>query len=229
MEAADIGYHDLTPEARGYMYEESLKNVNMKGEGWHEDVVGEFKYEYEISGKDILDRHMIDIEPKYLMNIGYLPQSFWMKKDNRKKMHLVAKYILKQAKEKNHITFKKNNDTGNWRDSGDAFRKISEVVAPFDVNAVFYPKALKSIKDNYKKFGFKDNEALEINKIYYKWKNKKQEYKFKNEDGTMAYAIALYGVVEKENKFVYKKMKLNHIDESYLYTYCLYKIRSADY
>jgi hypothetical protein len=218
MEAADIGYHDFTPEARGYMYEESLKNVNIKGEGWHEDVVGEFKYEYEISGKDILDRHMIDIEPKYLMNVGYLPQSFWMKKDNRKKMHLVAKYILKQAKNKGHITFKKDNDTGNWRDSGDAFRKVSEIIAPFDVNAVFYPKALKSIKDNYKKFGFKDNEALEINKIYHKWKDKKQEYKFQNEDGTMAYAIALYGVVEKENKFVYKKMKLNHIDESYLYT-----------
>ena len=220
MEAADIGYHDFTPEARGYMYEESLKNVNTRGEGWHEDVVGEFKYEYEISGKDILDRHMIDIEPKYLMSIEYLPQSFWMKKDNRKKMHLVAKYILKQAKEKNHITFKKNNDTGNWRDSGDAFRKISEVVAPFDVNAVFYPKALKSIKDNHKKFGFKNSEISDIKKIYEKWKNKKQEYKFQNEDGTMAYAIALYGVMEKESKFVYKKMELNHIDESYLYTYC---------
>ncbi|MCK4592726.1 hypothetical protein KAT63_04820 [Candidatus Parcubacteria bacterium] len=220
MEAADIGYHDLTPEARGYMYEESLKNVNVKGEGWHEDVVGEFKYEYEISGKDILDRHMIDIEPKYLMNIGYLPQSFWMKKDNRKKMHLVAKYILKQSKEKNHITFKKYNDTGNWRDSGDAFRKISEVVAPFDVNAVFYPKALQSIKNNYKKLGFKDNEISDIKEVYEKWKDKRKEYEFRNEDGSLAYAIALYGTWEKDGKFAYKKMELNHADESYLYTYC---------
>ena len=220
MEAADIGYHDLTPEARGYMYEESLKNVNVKGEGWHEDVVGEFKYEYEISGKDILDRHMIDIEPKYLMNIGYLPQSFWMKKDNRKKMHLVAKYILKQSKEKNHITFKKYNDTGNWRDSGDAFRKISEVVAPFDVNAVFYPKALRSIKNNYKKLGFKDNEISDIKEVYEKWKDKRKEYEFQNEDGSLAYAIALYGTWGKDGKFAYKKMELNHADESYLYTYC---------
>ena len=44
MEAADIGHHDLTPEVKSYMYEESLKNVNSRGEGWHEDVVGEFKY-----------------------------------------------------------------------------------------------------------------------------------------------------------------------------------------
>jgi hypothetical protein len=220
MEAADIGHHDLTPEVKSYMYEESLKNVNSRGEGWHEDVVGEFKYEYEISGKDILDRHMIDIEPHYLMNIEYLSQDFWLKKENRKKMHLVARYILRQAKARGHITFKKDNDTGNWRDSGDAFRKVSEVIAPFDVNAVFYPKALKSIKDNYKEFGFKDNEVSEIKKIYHKWKDKRDEYKFRNKDGTMAYALALYGITGKNGKFEYKKMELNHIDESYLYTYC---------
>ncbi|MEA2097708.1 MAG: hypothetical protein U9P70_01360 [Patescibacteria group bacterium] len=220
MEAADIGHHDLTSEVRGYMYEESLKNVNSRGAGWHEDVVGEFKYEYEVSGKDILDRHMIDIEPHYLMNIRYFSQNFWLKKENRKRMHLVAKYILKQAKTRGHITFKKDNDTGNWRDSGNAFRRLSDVIAPFDVNAVFYPKALHSIRDNYKEFGFKDNDVLEINKIYQKWKNKKDEYKFKNEDGTTAYALALYGSKDKKNKFVYRKMELNHIDESYLYTYC---------
>ena len=220
IEAADIGHHDLTPKIKSYMYEESLKNVNSKGEGWHEDVVGEFKYEYEISGKDILDRHMIDIEPHYLMNIGYLSQDFWLKKENRKKMHLVAKYVLKQAKTRGHITFKKNNDTGNWRDSGNAFRRLSDIIAPFDVNAVFYPRALRSIKNNYKEFGFEKNDVSEINKLYHKWRNKKDEYKFKNEDGTMAYALALYGIKNKENKFEYQKMKLNHIDESYLYTYC---------
>ena len=220
MEAADIGQHDLTPEVKSYMYEESLKNINSKGAGWHEDVVGEFKYEYEISGKDILDRHMIDIEPKYLMSIEYLPQSFWLKKENRKKMHLVAKYVLKQAKTRGHITFKKNNDTGNWRDSGNAFRRLSDFIAPFDVNAVFYPKALRSIKDNYKKLGFKDDEISNIKKIYAKWKSKKREYEFKNKDGSLAYAIALYGNKEKDGKFRYQKMELNHIDESYLYTYC---------
>jgi len=220
MEAADLGHHDLTPEIKSYMYEESLKNVNSRGAGWHEDVVGEFKYEYEISGKDILDRHMIDIEPHYLMSVEYLSQDFWLKKENRKKMHLVAKYILKKAKTRGHITFKKNNDTGNWRDSGNAFRRLSDVIAPFDVNAVFYPKALRAIKNNYKEFGFKDNEVSEINKIYNKWKNKKEEYKFRNKDGTMAYALALYGIKNKENKFEYKKMELNHLDESYLFTYC---------
>ena len=201
MEAADIGHHDLTFEVKNYMYEESLKNVNAKGEGWHEDVVGEFKYEYEVSGKDILDRHMIDIEPHYLMNVDYLSQDFWLRKENRKKMHLVAKYVLKQAKTRGHITFKKNNDTGNWRDSGDAFRRVSDIIAPFDVNAVFYPKALRSIKDNYKEFGFKDDEISGINEIYDKWKNKRDEYKFQNEDGSSAYAIALYGVREKNGKF----------------------------
>lgn len=220
MEAADLGHHDLTPETRGYMYEESLKNVNAKGEGWHEDVVGEFKYEYEISGKDILDRKMIDIEPKYLMSIEYLPQSFWMKKDNREKMRLVAKYVLKQAREKKYITFEKYEDTGNWRDSGNAFKRIGDCIAPFDVNAVFYPKALQSIKNNYKKLGLKDDEILDLEKIYEKWKNKKREYQFEDENGELVYAIAFYRTKEKNGDHKYQKMELSHLDESYLYTYC---------
>ena len=220
MEAADLGHHDLIPEVKSYMYEQSLKNINKKGEGWHEDVIGEFKHEYEMSGKDIFDRHMIDIEPHYLIGLEYLPQNFWVKKENRKKIRLVAKYILEQAKTHNYIVFKKNNDTGNWRDSGDAFRRMSEIVAPFDVNAVFYPRALRAIKENYKEMGFDKNEAVQINKLFNKWENKKDEYKFKNEDGKMAYALALYGTEKnKDGNYQYDKFKVNHIDESYLYTY----------
>ena len=220
MEAADLGHHDLTPEVKSYMYEQSLKNISKKGEGWHEDVIGEFKHEYEMSGKDIFDRHMIDIEPHYLIGLSYLSQNFWLKKENRKKMRLVARYILKQAKAGDYIIFEKNNVTGNWRDSDDAFRKVSEIIAPFDVNAVFYPEALRAIKENYEKFGFDKNDAVEIDALYRKWKNKKDEYKFKNEDGKTAYALALYGTGKnKSGGYQYDKFKVNHLDESYLYTY----------
>ena len=220
MEAADLGHHDLAPEAKSYMYEQSLKNVNKKGEGWHEDVIGEFKHEYELSGKDIFDRHMIDIEPHYLIGLEYLPQNFWVKQENRKKIRLVAKYVLEQAKNHSYIVFKKNNDTGNWRDSGDAFRRASKIIAPFDVNAVFYPRALRAIEKNYKELGFDKSEAVQINKLFNKWKNKKDEYKFKNEDGRTAYALALYGTEKnKDGSYQYDKFKVNHIDESYLYTY----------
>ena len=220
MEAADLGHHDLASETKSYMYEQSLKNVSKRGEGWHEDVVGEFKHEYEMSGKDIFDRHMIDIEPHYLIGLEYLPQNFWVKQENRKKIRLVAKYVLEQAKTHNYIVFKKNNDTGNWRDSGDAFRRASKIIAPFDVNAVFYPRALRAIEKNYKELGFDKSEAVQINKLFNKWKNKKDEYKFKNEDGRTAYALALYGTEKnKDSSYQYDKFKVNHIDESYLYTY----------
>ncbi len=220
MEAADLGYHDLTPKTKDYMYEQSLKNVNKKGEGWHEDAIGEFKHEYEMSGKDIFDRHMIDIEPHYLVGAEYLSYDFWLKTENRKKMRLVAKYVLKQADTRNYITLKKNNVTGNWRDSKNTFRRVSKIIAPFDVNAVFYPKALLIIKNNYKKFGFGESDIVQIGAIYDKWKNKKDEYKFKNKDGRTAYALALYGTEKNEDgSYQYEKFKVNHIDESYLYTY----------
>lgn len=220
MEAADLGCHDLTPKVKSYMYEQSLKNINKNGEGWHEDVIGEYKHEHEVSGRRIFDRHMIDIEPHYLIGLRNLSKDFWLKKENRKKMHLVARYILKQAKTYNQIVFKKNNDTGNWRDSGDAFRRMSKIIAPFDVNAVFYPRALRAIEKNYQELGFDKSDVVQINKLFNKWKNKKEEYKFENEDGKMAYALALYGTKKDKNgNYQYDQFGVNHLDESYLYTY----------
>jgi hypothetical protein len=227
MESADLGAHDLNKAVRSYMYEASLKNVNKKGEGWHEDVVGEYKYEFEISGKDILDRHMIDIEPHYILGMKFLSNDFFLNKDNREKLKLVANYIANNAREKDHIIFKeiplklrksgeKYHRSGNWRDGSWAFKKIADGIAPFDVNAVFYPEALKVLKEFQEKLGLKIDD---IDKLISKWQNKKQEYLFKNPDGKIAYALALYNPEPENKKSHWKKMEVNHLDESYLYTY----------
>ncbi|RLF28686.1 MAG: hypothetical protein DRN14_03730 [Thermoplasmata archaeon] len=232
MEAADLGVHDLTSEVRSYMYQMSLKNVNEKGEGWHEDVVGEYKYEFEVSGKEIIDRKMIDIEPHYLIGLDYLPQNFWLEKGIREKLKKVAKYILKKARYNDFIIFKKlpssrrtKNEEyylmGNWRDSGSAFKKIHPIIAPFDVNAVFYPKALVNIKKYRKHLNLSNKDIKDIDDLIKKWSGKKKNYLFKNSDGRMAYALALYDIKKNKNKKLsYKKLKVNHLDESYLYTYC---------
>ncbi len=227
MESADLGAHDLNEDVRNYMYEASLKNVNKKGEGWHEDVVGEYKYEFEISGKDILDRHMIDIEPHYVLGMKFLSNDFFLNKQNREKLKLAANYITDSARKNDYIIFKelppkmrkkgeKYRRTGNWRDSAWAFKKIGEGVAPFDVNAVFYPEALKVLKDFQGKLGIK---IADIDKLILKWKNKKDDYLFKNSDGKIAYALALYNPDPGNKKSFWKKLEVNHLDESYLYTY----------
>ena len=228
MESADLGIHDFRPEIMSYMYEMSLKNVNQKGEGWHEDVVGEYKYEHEISGKDILDRRMIDIEPHYIIGLKHLPGDFLVDEENKAKIKRTAKYLVKQARENEFIIFKKlpkNLQTkdlkyylnGNWRDGGWAFKKIDQIIAPFDVNCVFYPEALETIKKFQKELGLR---IKDIDELIKKWRNKKKYYLFKNPDGRMAYALALYDIKKDKNKKVsYKKLKVNHLDESYLFAY----------
>lgn len=226
MESAVIGIHDLRPEVIKFMYESSLAHINEKGEGWHEDVVGEYKYEHEISGRDIYDRKMIDIEPNYIIGLNYLPEDFLAKKENNKKLRKVAKYIINQAEKNDFIVFKKIPPElqegeekyyrmGNWRDSEWAFKKIHEIIAPFDVNCVFYPAALKTIEKFQKKLGLEKQENR-IKKLVKKWMNKKELYKFYNEDNKIAYALALYDIKDKEN---FKKMQVNHLDEAYLFTY----------
>lgn len=227
MESADLGTHDLNEAVRSYMYEASLKNVNKKGEGWHEDVVGEYKYEYEIAGKDVLDRHMIDIEPHYIMGMKFLSGDFFLNKDNREKLKAVANFIVNNAREKDLIIFKeipaklrkkgeKYQRSGNWRDGAWAYKKIADGIAPFDVNAVFYPEALKVLKKFQEKLGI---DIPDIDKLIAKWHDKKKEYLFKNPDGSIAYALALYNPEPENRKSHWKKMEVNHLDESYLYTY----------
>ena len=232
IEAADLSAHDLTSEVRSYMYQASLKNVNKEGEGWHEDVVGEYKHEFEVCGKEVIDRKMIDIEPHYLIGLNYLPQNFWLEKGVREKLKRVAKYVLKEARRNDFIVFKKLPSSkrtkgreyyfkGNWRDSNNAFKKVHPIIAPFDVNAVFYPEALASIKKYQKYLNLSKKDIKDIGDLIKKWKNKKRDYLFKNSDGRMAYALALYDIKKDKNKKVsYKKLKVNHLDESYLYTYC---------
>lgn len=227
MESADLGTHDLEQKVRDFMYEVSLKNVNKKGEAWHEDVVGEYKFQFEMAGRDIFDRHMIDIEPHHIFGLKELSQDFLVKKENREKTKRVAKFILKQAREKDLITFKKLPKekqteeqkyylSGNWRDDDWAYKKIHPIIAPFDVNAVFYPQALRTLKEFQKKLGMR---IRDIDKLIKKWDKVKNLYRFKNKDGTFAYALALYDITKKKGKLKYKKLKVNHLDESYLFTY----------
>jgi len=217
MESADLGLDDLRPEVRMYMYKAALKNVNEKGEGWHEDVVGEYKFEHELAGKDILDRHMIDIEPKYIIGLESLPYEFLADKEIREKIKRVIKFIIKKAKRNDFITFKKKNskeyyDTGNWRDSGWAYKKITPPVAPFDVNVVLYPVALRIISKFQKKLNLR---IVNLKSLIKKWEKKREQYLFKNKDGKIAYSLAVYDV-QKGN---FKRFKINHLDEAYLYTY----------
>lgn len=227
MESAVLGIHDLRPEVISYMYKKSLSNVNEKGEGWHEDVVGEYKYEHQIAGKDIFDRKMIDTEPNYIIGLNYLPETFLADEENRGKIKRVAKYVLKEAEKNDFIIFAKkpkelreNNEdeyfpVGNWRDSEWAFKKIHPIIAPFDVNCVFYPAALLTIQNFQKKLGL-ENQSKKIDELIKKWKDKKEKYKFLNKDGKIAYSLALYDI-KSANSF--KKMKVNNLDEAYLYSY----------
>lgn len=231
MESAVLGTHDLRPEVINYMYEKSISHVNKKGEGWHEELIGEYKYEHEIAGKDIYDRRMIDIEPNYIIGLNYLPETFLAKENNNKKIRKVTKYILDEAKNKDLITFKKipeklrkNEEEyypfGNWRDSHWAFKKIDPIIAPFDVNCVFYPAALLTIKKFQSKLGLQ-KRAKEIDRLIKKWTDKKIDYKFinKNKRDRIGYALCLYGTKKKKGGVSFDKMKINNLDEAYLYTY----------
>lgn len=225
MESADLGVHDLTPEARSYLYEASLRHVNARGQGWHEDVVGEFKHEYRISGRDLYDRHMIDIEPHYLLGLDRLPQDFLLRPTVRRSLPRVARYVLNRARRDEFITFKRHTGrgrraeyfvSGNWRDSEWAFKQVAPDLAPFDVNAVFYPEALAVLKKFQRPLHI---AAPDLERLIAKWRAKEKCYRFANPDGHGAYALAIYGLHGRGPRRRYQQLKVNHLDESYLYTY----------
>jgi hypothetical protein len=208
MESAELGVGDLSPTTIEEMYSQALKNVSATGEGWHEDVVGELADKYQREGIEVVDRRMIDIEPRYLLGMSRFSQGFYKKNDHLEKLRRVARYVIDQARPKHLITFK-DPLIGNWRDSPGAFLNVPGKVAPFDVNAVFYPAALEKILQH--------NDLLKIREpdlehLVDFWRKVPEMYRFSDESGVSGYALCIYG----ENKTL---LPVHNTDEAYIYLY----------
>lgn len=225
MESADLGRDFLPQKIYDLMYERALQHVNKNGEGWHEDLVGELAYNSKKNHKNLVNRDMIDIEPHYILGLSHLSKGFI--KNNLSKFKAISALIVENANKKEFITFKKVTKKilkdrssleinylknkkylprGNWRDIPSSYGSIDEIIAPFDVNAVFYPKALEYIK----KYDLYDKKTTE--KLIKKWRNKKNEYLYEYDNNERVYALAKYGEE-------YNLLKVSHLDESYLFFY----------
>jgi len=171
-----------------------------------------------------ITRNMVDIEPRYLFALeSVAPKK--MSSADLDRARKVAHFIMLQAANNSLITFKKiprlmrrhkydeYYSAGNWRDSETAFLKVHAVLAPYDVNVVFYPHALEIIHKHAKTLGV---DQTKISELLHKWSQVRDWYRFKNHDGTTAYALALYNVKEaKDGKVSYDQLAVNHLDEAY--------------
>lgn len=171
-----------------------------------------------------ITRNMVDIEPRYLFALESVPPKLLSAHD-LERAKKVAHFILLQATTSDIITFKKiprlmrrhkydeYYSAGNWRDSETAFLKVHPVLAPYDVNVVFYPRALAIIKRHAKLLGIDPKRASEL---VAKWAKVRQWYRFTNPDGTAAFALALYNLKpDKAGGMSYDQLKVNHLDEAY--------------
>lgn len=213
IESADLGREDIQQETIDYMYEESLRKISKKGEAWHEDVIGHFRQRIGGDESIHIDRKMIDIEPRYIMGVPHLSNQFLLKEGIRKKLLLVSRYILENAKRKETISFKMAPGrgtgyyiVGNWRDSGNAFPTQKPPMSPYDVNCVFYPAALRILSDfsNYFQIRRKD----QVEDLVQKWDRNKEVFRMFHPKGIVGYALAVHG---KKGK----PMPIAHLDESY--------------
>ncbi len=210
IESADLGDGDLSDDTIDYMYRQSMRYISEHGEGWHEDMVGEFKYK---SDKTLhVDRKMIDIEPKYILGFHTLTKKFLMDEEIRRRYKLVAQYILRNATENDLITFKKTKFNpaeyhfiGNWRDSYHAFPRQKAPLAPYDVNCVLYPLSLQIIRDHANYF---EVETETVDALLTKWNKTKDKFRIYHSDEVLGYSIALHG-----RKRI--PLPVSHLDESY--------------
>ncbi|MFA6588405.1 MAG: hypothetical protein WCT08_05045 [Patescibacteria group bacterium] len=229
MESVLLGAGDIPSETIDAMIYRCLANVDSHGRMWHEDAVGEFRYKHQLSGRDIFDRKMIDIEPLTLLALRYASPYFWTNKEAIKKIRLVANFVASRARKKLFIAFKlkpKKYQTkeepyylvGNWRDSTWAYKKIHPHIAPFDVNAVLYPQALALMQALYQKL---DLNIPDLKKMLQRWEKKLGDFAFQNPDKLTAFALAVYGfpsnVPATSTKTKHQLLKVNHLDECFLY------------
>ncbi len=230
MESVLLGAGDIPSETVDAMICQCLANLDSRGRMWHEDVVGEYRYRHQLSGRDLFDRKMIDIEPLVILALRYTSPNFWTNTDALSKLRRMAKYVITNAQKKHFIAFKrkpKDRQTpdepyyivGDWRDSTWAYKKIHPHVAPFDVNAVLYPEALRELQLLSGKL--KIPSATWLPALLKRWGRQGEHYAMTNEDKTSAYALATYGmssnVYSPSRKVRYQQLKVNHLDECYRY------------
>lgn len=168
-------------------------------------------------------RNMIDIEPHYLLGLQRLdPQT--LNRHDQVRLKRAAKFLVTQADEFRLITFKKIPElfrrhrqeeyygAGNWRDSERAFKMVHPVIAPYDVNAVFYPQALKVVAKHAKWFGI---PPAKLRSLIERWSANRELYRFTNSDGIPAMALALYDVSDEADELSFRRFEVNHTDEAY--------------
>lgn len=218
IESADLGAGDLSEEAIDYMYQESMKFVSERGEGWHEVIIGH--YENRLKQKsggllDLIDRKMVDIEPHYILGMERLSKNFLSSEKNREVMLRVAHFVIEQATQKSLITFKKIREegeeyygVGNWRDSVMAFPNARSPIAPYDINCVFYPESLRIIKKYSQFFRLSKKAQEEVDLLIEKWSKNKDKYKLYHDEHLLGYSLAIHG-----KKHV--PLPTPHLDESY--------------
>lgn len=210
IESACLGSKDLDQTTVDFMIAQSLKHVSDDGEGWHEDVVGEFKT--RVPEDQQVDRKMIDIEPLYLIGINYVSKQFLFSRLAIDKLRAIAKFVANTAVQKSLITFKQQPgnqeyyQVGNWRDSLQAFPNQLSPVAPYDVNCVFYPLAIRQMITFAPLFPDLDSDLLE--QALQKWDKNKAKFMMYHPDEVIGMALALHG---RKNL----PLPVSHLDESY--------------
>ncbi|MEK7631853.1 MAG: hypothetical protein AAB445_03235, partial [Patescibacteria group bacterium] len=230
MESVLLGAGDIPSETVDAMIIQCLENLDGRGRMWHEDVVGEYKYRHQLSGRDLFDRKMIDIEPLVILALRYTSPNFWTNTEALAKLRRMAKYVAQNARQKQFITFKrkpKSHQTsdetyyvvGNWRDSTWAFKKVHQHLAPFDVNAVLYPEALRELQLLSGKL--KLPNAAQLTAVCKRWGRQSEHFALTNADKSPAFALAAYGmssnVYSAGRKVRFQQLKVNHLDECYRY------------
>ena len=172
-------------------------------------------------------RMMIDIEPHYILGLRRLSFDKFSEADQIRLRH-VAHFIVRRASRDQLITFNKlalpfkrhRGDeyylAGNWRDSLMAYQRVGPVIAPYDVNAVFYPEALKIIAANANALMVDEPEAAELAQV---WESKSDLFRFNDAHGRPAMALALYGDVGTRELKDFTQLQVSHLDEAYACAY----------
>ena len=212
IESADLGKKVFSQDTIDYMYDQSMSYVSEEGEGWHEDIVGQYKVKIEDLQQHI-DRKMIDIEPRYIMGVPRVSKQFLTNQLNHDKLKLIARYVQKQAEEQELISFKKVSPevdeyhyAGNWRDSYMAFPRQKSPLSPYDVNCIFYPVSLKIIWEYCDYFDVEDLNQLRH--LINKWEHQKDKFRLYHPEDIIGYSLAIHG---KKNR----PLPTAHLDESY--------------
>lgn len=157
---------------------------------------------------------ILDLVPRLIIASGFV-NHHQLSGEQVRLLRVLANSFLDSAQSQKIISFANaprlfrslgpSYPSPTWRDSGDGFANAKGVIAPYEVNAVWYPSALRALGAHPEVFAV---DPKKVAALLLRWQKLPDKFQYEDAEKSQCFSLALIGKNSDQ-------LKINTLDEGY--------------